>query len=94
MNVSNVLFPSSVISIYQDLGNRIKNVNISRDYEFLKSNVLEQLISITFPVNIEAFYDAIAYSDEDKNEDVLPTSWVDFSEVLNEVSLYVRHHRR
>jgi hypothetical protein len=41
-------------------------------------------------VNIEAFYDAIAYSDDDKNEDVLPTSWVDFSEVLSEVSRYVR----
>lgn len=75
---------------YQDLGTRIKNVNISPDDEFLNSNVLEQLISDTFPVNIEAFYDAIAYSDEDKNEDILPKSWVDFSELLSEVSRYVR----
>jgi hypothetical protein len=75
---------------YQDLGTRIKNVNISPDDEFLNSNVLEQLISGTFPVNIEAFYNSIVYTDEDKNEDVLPPSWIDFSEVLKEVSRYVR----
>ena len=75
---------------YQDLGNMIKNANISPDDKFLNSNVLEQLISGTFPVNIEAFYDAIAYTDEGKNEDVLPASWIDFSEVLKEVSRYVR----
>lgn len=75
---------------YQDLGTRIKNVNISSDDEFLNSNVLEQLISGTFPVNIEAFYNFIVYTDEDKNEDVLPPSWIDFSEVLKEVSRYVR----
>ncbi|CAG0967248.1 MAG: hypothetical protein OIN86_05920 [Candidatus Methanoperedens sp.] len=75
---------------YQDLGTRIKNVNISPDDEFLNSNVLEQLISGIFPVNIEAFYNSIVYTDEDKNEDVLPPSWIDFSEVLNEVSRYVR----
>ena len=75
---------------YQDLGTRIKNVNISTGDEFLNLNVLEQLISGTFPVNIEAFYDAIAYTDEDKNEDILPMPWIDFSEVLREVSRFVR----
>jgi len=75
---------------YQDLGTRIKNVNISPDDVFLNLNVLEQLISGTFPVNIEAFYNSIVYTEEDKNEDVFPSSWIDFSEVLKEVSRYVR----
>jgi hypothetical protein len=75
---------------YQDIGTRIKKVSISSGDEFLNSSVLEQLISGTFPVNIEAFYDAIAYADEDIDENVLPISWVDFSEVLSEVSRYVR----
>jgi hypothetical protein len=50
---------------------------------FLNSDILEQLISGTFPVNISHFYDVIAYADEDES-DVLPESWVDFSEVLRD----------
>ncbi len=75
---------------YQDLGARIKSCSIDRKDGFLNSEILEQLISGTFPVNIQPFYNAIAYTDEDENEDTLPESWVDFSEILREISRYVR----
>lgn len=77
---------------YQNLGARIKKVSIGRDDGFLNSDVLEQLISGTFPVNIWPLYDAIAQSEGDEGEDALPTLWVDFSEVLREVSRYVREN--
>ncbi len=77
---------------YQDLGARIKNCSIDRNDGFLNSEILEQLISGTFPVNIRPFYDAIAYADEDESEDTLPESSVDFSEVLREISRYVREN--
>lgn len=51
---------------YQDLGARIKKVSIGRDEGFLNSEILEQLISGTFPVNIWLLYDAIAYCDGDE----------------------------
>lgn len=75
---------------YQDLGARIKNCSIDGNDGFLNSEILEQLISGTFPVDIRPFYDTIAYADEDESEDTLPESWVDFSDVLREISRYVR----
>jgi len=75
---------------YQDLGAKINRVRIGRDEGFLNSDVLEQLISGTFPINIWPLYDAIAYSEGDEAVDAIATSWVDFSEVLQEVSRYVR----
>jgi hypothetical protein len=63
----------------------IKKVNVDGDEEFLNSDLLEELISGTFPMNIWPLYDAVAYSESDEGEDALTTSWVDFSEVLREV---------
>lgn len=49
-------------------------VYIDGDEGFLPSNVLEQLISGTFPVNIWPLFDAIAQSEGDEEEEALPTS--------------------
>lgn len=46
---------------YQDLGAKIKRVRIGRDEGFLNSDVLEQLISGTFPINIWPLYEAIGF---------------------------------
>jgi hypothetical protein len=81
-----ITFPGSYW--YQDLGARIKDV-ICDDKEFLTHDVFERLIAGNYEVNIMPLYEALCSTDiEDDN--YLPSSWVNFSDVLKEVSKYVR----
>lgn len=66
-------------------------MQINEGEEFLTPEILDKLIEGTFNVNIWPLLGAVSFNDMDydENEDILP-SWVHFSDVLKEVSRYVR----
>ena len=73
---------------FQDIGSRLKEIIVGEGDVFLASEILEQLIAGTFPVDIsplcgsENIYEEI--------EDLALPAWVDLSCVLQEVSKFVR----
>jgi len=81
-----ITFPGSYL--YQDLGARIKDV-ICDDKEFLTPEILEKLISGNYEVDISPLYEISSFPDTEDDE-LPPSSWVDFSDVLKEISKYVR----
>ena len=81
-----ITFPGSYL--YQDLGARIKD-EICDDKEFLTPEILEKLISGNYEVEISPLYDVSSFTDAEDDE-LPPSSWIDFSDVLNEISNYVR----
>jgi hypothetical protein len=87
-----ITFPGSYL--YQDLGARIKD-EICDDTEFLTPEILEKLISGNYEVEISPLYDVSSFTDAEDDE-LPPSSWIDFSDVLNEISVISReisHHR-
>jgi hypothetical protein len=73
---------------FQDVGSRIKEIRAEGEEGFLKKEILEQLISGTFLVDIWPLCEAKnIYEDV---EDITLPAWIDLSIVLNEVSRYVR----
>jgi hypothetical protein len=72
---------------YQDLGARIKGVTCD-DKDFLTPEILEKLISGNYEVDISPLYDFSCFTDAE-DDDLPPSSWVDFSDVLKEISKYV-----
>jgi hypothetical protein len=73
---------------FQDIGSRLKEIIVGEEDVFLTSEILEQLIAGTFPIDIsplcgsENIYEEI--------EDLELPAWVDLSCVLQEVSKFVR----
>ena len=78
---------------FQDLGKRIKEVQFCENEGYLTDKILEQLIHGEFPVNFSPLLEATKYSKMDKkDEDSIPLSWNNLSEVLHFVSKYVREN--
>jgi len=76
---------------YQDIGVRISEVQIEEGEGFLTPEVLDKLIEGTFNVNIWPLLEAVSFKclEYDENQDI-PPFYVNFSDVLKEVSRYVR----
>jgi hypothetical protein len=74
---------------YQDIGQRIQNIEVLDDENYLTPDILEQLIEGTFPVNTNFLRD-LSTTDIEASDDEVPSSWVNLSDILKEVSLYVR----
>ncbi len=74
---------------YQDIGERIQNIDVLEDENYLTPDILEQLIEGTFPVNTNFLRD-LSTIDIEAPDDEVPSSWVNLSDILKEVSLYVR----
>jgi hypothetical protein len=74
---------------YQDIGERIQNINASDGESYLTPKILEQLIEGTFPVNTNFLHD-LSTIDIEAADDEVPPSWANLSDILKEVSLYVR----
>jgi len=74
---------------YQDIGQRIQNIELLDDESYLTSDILEQLSEGTFPVDTNFLRD-LSTTDIEASDDEVPSSWTNLSEILKEVSLYVR----
>ncbi len=74
---------------YQDLGKRIKTIEVPKNESYLTPEVLEQLIEGTFPIDT-SFFSNSCTTEIDAAEDEVPSSWVNLSDILREVSCYVR----
>ncbi len=74
---------------YQDIGQRIQNIEVQDDECYLTPDILEQLIEGSFPVNTNFLCD-LSTIDIEAADDEVPPSWINLSDILKEVSLYVR----
>jgi hypothetical protein len=72
---------------FQDIGSRMKEIEINEKTGFITNEILEQLIAGAFSVDILPLCETMSIHEED--EMTLP-AWVDLSSVLREVSKYVR----
>jgi hypothetical protein len=76
---------------YQDIGARINEVQIEEGEGFLTPEILDKLIEGTFNVNIWPLLDAVSFKDLDYDDNEgIPPFYVNLSDVLKEVSRYVR----
>ncbi len=76
---------------YQDMGERIKNVEIQENESYLTPETLEQLIEGTFSIDASFLSNIYPYTTEiEATDDEVPSSWINLSDVLKEVSSYVR----
>ncbi|GFO95906.1 putative uncharacterized protein [groundwater metagenome] len=74
---------------YQDIGQRIQKIEVPDNESYLTLDILEQLIEGTFPVNTNFLRD-LSTTDIEASDDEVPSSWTNLSDILKEVSLYVR----
>jgi len=76
---------------YQDIGARIREVSINEGEGFLTPEILDELVKGTYTMNIQPLLESASFNglDYDENEDI-PPFYVNFSNVLKEVSPYVR----
>ena len=78
---------------YQDLSEKIKKVEIKDGEGFITPELLEKLVSGKFVTDIQTWIKEIDIIDEiygDLDEDDIPRRWINLSEVLREISKYVR----
>lgn len=73
---------------FQDIGSRLKEIRVEEGNGFLTTEILEQLIAGTFSVDISQLYGTGNIHEE--IEDLTLPAWVDLSNVLKEVSEFVR----
>jgi hypothetical protein len=74
---------------FQDVGERLRNVQLNPNDCFLTPEILDQLIAYTYPINGFPQFD-IPTSELEPQDDELPTKWIDLSDILREVSTYIR----
>jgi len=74
---------------FQDVGERLRNVQLNPNDCFLTPEILDQLIAYTYPINGFPQFD-IPTAELEPQDDELPTKWIDLSDILLEVSTYIR----
>ncbi len=75
---------------YQDIGERIKLVELDANDGYLTLEILDQLIAGTFQIDSFPLFDSTA-TDIEALDDEIPTTWVNLSDILKEVSTYVKN---
>ncbi|CEG12473.1 hypothetical protein MSIBF_A2330005 [groundwater metagenome] len=79
---------------YRDIGDKIKNVEINDGDGFLTSGILEELVSGRFVTDIQNRIAELDKPDKiddiEQDEEDMPPEWINFLDVLKEVSKYVR----
>ena len=79
---------------YQDISKKIKNVEIKDGEVFLTPEILEELISGKFVIDIQNRIEELGVIDKiddiELDEDDVPPTWINLSDVLKKVSKYVR----
>lgn len=77
--------------LYQDVGARIQDFIGREPNAYLTHEILEELIQGRYNIDLEPFYGTmVTVKDDNLEEEPVPESWSNLSDVLREVSVYVR----
>ncbi len=74
---------------FQDIGERLKNVDLNLDECYLTPEILDQFIEGTYQINVFPHVDSTS-TEIEASDDEMPTTWTDLSDILKEVSTYIR----
>ncbi|MCE8429210.1 MAG: hypothetical protein J5U19_12575, partial [Candidatus Methanoperedens sp.] len=74
---------------FQDIGERLRNVDLNLEDCYLTSEILDQFIDGTYQINGFPLFD-LTTTEIEASEDEIPTTWTDLSDILREVSTYIR----
>jgi hypothetical protein len=74
---------------FQDIGERLRNVQLNLNDCYLTPEILDQIIACTYPINGFPQSD-IPTMELEAPEDELPIKWIDLSDILREVSNHIR----
>jgi len=74
---------------FQDIGERLSNIQLNLNECYLSPEILDQLIDCTYSIN-GLMHSDIPTEEKEKHDDELPTKWNDLSDILREVSTYIR----
>src|SRR5659263_70071 len=75
---------------FQDIGERLKNINLNLQDCYLTPEILEQFIDGTYQINGFPQFD-LPTTEFEASDDEMPTTWTDLSVILKEVSTYIRY---
>jgi hypothetical protein len=75
---------------FQDIGGRLKNINLNLQDCYLTPEILEQFIDGTYQINGFPQFD-LPTTEFEASDDEIPTTWTDLSVILKEVSTYIRY---
>jgi len=75
---------------FQNIGERLKNVKLKISDCYLTPEILDQLIEGKYPINGFPSYD-LTTNEIEAPDDEIPTTWIDLSDILKEISIYIRH---
>jgi len=74
---------------FQDIGERLRNVDLNLEDCYLTPEILDQFIDGTYQINGFPLFD-LAITEIEASDDEIPTTWTDLSDILKEVSIYIR----
>ncbi len=75
---------------FQDIGERLKNINLNLQDCYLTPEILDQFIDGTYQINGFPLFD-LPTTEFEASDDEMPTTWTDLSVILKEVSTYIRY---
>jgi len=75
---------------FQNIGERLRNIELNLSDCYLTPEILDQLIAGKYPINGFPSYD-LAANEIEASDDEIPTTWIDLSDILKEVSIYIRY---
>lgn len=75
---------------FQNIGERLRNIELKLSDCYLTPEILDQLIDGKFPINGFPPYD-LTTNEIEASDDEIPTTWIDLSDILKEVSIYIRY---
>jgi len=74
---------------FQDIGERLKNIELSLSDCYLTPEILDQLIAGTYQINGFPSFD-FATTEIEASDDEIPAIWTNLSDILKEISTYIR----
>lgn len=75
---------------FQDIGERLRNVDLTFDDCYLTPEILDQFIAGTYQINGFPLFD-LTTTEIEASDDDIPTTWINLSDILKEVSTYIRN---
>jgi hypothetical protein len=75
---------------FQDIGERLKNINLNLQECYLTPEILDQFIDGTYQIKGLPQFD-LPTTEFEASDDEMPTTWTDLSVILKEVSTYIRY---
>jgi hypothetical protein len=75
---------------FQDIGERLRNVDLNLEDCYLTPEILNQFIDGTYQINGFQLFD-LATTEIEASDDEIPAIWTDLSDILREISRYIRN---